>query len=252
MTATSDPISQPTAPIASRISRDIRARVTATQGDPAAEAALLAELTADARRRAGLTDSAAAPLLAAARAPRLELEHARIHAADLRRIEHRPDRGEWLARVRAAVSVRAKGDPAAQTLRNVAQTLAYFHARAPAQGWAQVTFGQMAAAAQLCCDTVRRAVRWLEAAGLLDCVNVLERRTTSDGFRRLVRAGNCYLIPPAGAGAVPAAPSAAPAAPAPSAAQRLAQTLQRWGAHFGLAIRRRGWNASPLRTLRTT
>jgi hypothetical protein len=217
-----------------------------------ADEALLRRLTAEARARAGLPDPEApaavprspiAGVLARLGAGRAE--HPKIHAADVpaRRLAA-ADTDDFLRRVRAASEARQTGDCLRGTLRQVAQALAYF-ARIQGRGCARVTFESIAKAAGVCVETARRAVRWLESAGLIDTVNVLVRRPIG-GVRRLVRDANLYLFPPAAE-----APGAAGTPPRDSAARARA-TIARWGDQLGLGLRLAGAWRDPRRTLRET
>ncbi len=216
-----------------------------------ADEALLRRLTAEARARAGLPDleepaavprSPIAAVLARLGAGRAE--HPKIHAADVPARRLPADTDDFLRRVRAASEARQTGDCLRGTLRQVAQALAYF-ARIQGRGCARVTFESIAKAAGVCVETARRAVRWLESAGLIDTVNVLVRRPIG-GVRRLVRDANLYLFPPAAD-----APGAAVTPPRDSAARARA-TIARWGDRLGLGLRLAGAWRDPRRTLRET
>lgn len=159
----------------------------------------------------------------------------KIHEADIPATVRKPDTSGFLARVRARVgSARMAGDVSAANIMGVARALAW--------GWrtqgggARLTFEALGKAANVCRDTARRAVRWLEGQQLVDTVNVMARRVI-DGARRLVLAANLYLCP---------AIEMAIGATMPPVA-RAAATLTRWAASLGLALRPQGFSRTACR-----
>ncbi len=219
-----------------------RAQLAARAGAvPALEAA---QITAHFRAGLAARGEALAPLplpLAARRAiapaAPLPIDNAVIHAADLRRLRHRPDTGGFLQRVRAATRRRTIGDPHAGTLAQAAQSIVYFLDK-QGVGYARATFAALATATGYCLETCRKAVRWLQAHGLLDVVNVLSRRVTADGYRRLVRDANLYLLrddPAAGQDAARGRPADRPHDPPPPSPA--AGVVARWGGLLAVAVR---------------
>lgn len=127
---------------------------------------------------------------------RLErVDNAKIHEGDIPRQLPKVDATAFLARARARIRDHRKpGDPASRTLRTVAQCLSWGW-RTQRSGAARLTHRALATAADCCPETLRRCIRWLEAADLVDTINVMERMTV-DGVRRIVRGANLYLAVP--------------------------------------------------------
>jgi hypothetical protein len=183
----------------------------------------------------------------ASRAGRPAVQHPKLHARDLR--PPRVSTEGYLKRVRSATDGRAAGDPRVPVLMGVAAALARawdYSGRAAQRG-----FRALATAGGICVETARKAVRWLESAGLLDTVNVIVRRELG-GRARVVRDCNLYLPPPA----LENVPDPGPQTGADGSAGRTVttdpaaiagRTLARWAPLFGLAIRPHGWNRTPVR-----
>lgn len=181
--------------------------------------------------------AAAAKLPAAARAAAgLRVENPKIWSADLKPIRGRVDKAGWLTRVRE-LPRQPLVMPA--TLLTVASSMAYFLERG-GRGYVRVTHEDLAKAAQLCIETVRKAVRALEANGLLDTFNVLVR---VDGEVR--RAANAYGL--RGFMAAVGVVADAVASKVTGAADRMTEQLRRYAVVWGLKPRQWGLNATPAR-----
>ena len=146
----------------------------------------------------------------------------------------RPDFDAWLSRARAAIRGRGRGDVLAVTADRIAGLLVYC-ARRTGDGFARVTFADLAKLAGCCVETARRAVRCLEGWGVVDTFNVLVRRPGG----AVERDANLYLLRDS------AQDSAERESPP---ADRLADRLSRYAAVFGLRARLWGLNATPLRS----
>jgi hypothetical protein len=165
----------------------------------------------------------------------------KLHAADLdsarrsrRGAASAWSRASWMAGVHAAAGARRLGDPKQHTIAAVGQALAARHDQAIAGS--TVPLDALAKACGLVRETVRRALRYLEATGLLDRINVMARRWIG-GVKRLVRDANLYLLRPT--------PSEAPAelraeAEATPVAVRQHGVIARCAAALGLRPRHGG------------
>jgi hypothetical protein len=166
----------------------------------------------------------------------------KIHEADYRDPKISTD--GWLARVRRACGDNRKlGDPLDPVIRDVAGVLS--------SRWRQrergtrITLQGIAAAARVCVETVRKAVRCLQAWRLLDVVNVMTRRQVG-GRTRVERGANAYMPAPAPApGSVsedrPDQGARRERRPPPDWADICARTLATWSPVFGAAIRAHGF-----------
>jgi hypothetical protein len=106
----------------------------------------------------------------------------------------------WLAEARQAAQQRRKGDPLSPLLMRTCDAIA----RGANEGKVALTYATIAQQVRCSANTIRRAVRWLEGAGLVETFNVQVRAGNG-----MVRGPNLYLLrAPAGgsakAGAVPA------------------------------------------------
>lgn len=208
--------------------------------DDASFGALQSEMTA---RMATAIPAAVLPVTAAAQLPiearaaaGLPAANPKIWSADLKPIPGRVDKAGWMLRVRDI------GDQPllrARTLISVAYALLWFVGREGA-GYARVSYEALAKAAKCCCETVRKALRVLEARGLLDTFNTLVRR---DGDVR--RGANAYGL----RGFVSAIGVVADAATSAvtGAADRMGEQLRRYAAVWGLKARKWGLNATAAR-----
>ena len=152
--------------------------------------------------------------------------------------KQRPDTGSFLASVGRAAALRAKGDPMATTINQVANKLVYFLAKSTSD-FVRVTFETLAKTSRVCKETARTVVRFLEARGILDTFNVVVRTADGDVWR----AANLYFL----CGDVQAAPAASAKAGAEGMIDRVTDRLRRYAATFGLKARKWGLNAFPLR-----
>lgn len=180
----------------------------------------------------------AAQIAANAGTPSAAVCNPKIWADDrgrFRRGEKFP-RGPWQAACRAAAKARQLGDVLAPTILRICEVLAW-QSSAAGQGQVAITFRYIAELTGCCVETARKAIRWLEAHGLVDTFNTLERVAG-----QMQRAANTYVL---------RMPEAAPAEQdAPAALDPIARvtaTLARWASAFGLTPRAWGLNATPLR-----
>jgi hypothetical protein len=224
-------------------SREQRAKALADQTAAARAAALATAAATDrtgASAAAALAASQARPearaptsrqVMDALPAPALEaatgrVRHPKVWAGDLRGLGPPPDLRTWETDVASRARARVLGDPLASMIRAVAAAIAG-HVRWR-KGFARVTFGSLAFAADCCRETARKVVRWLERRDMLDTVNV----TTRDGDGLIVRDANLYR-PVAVENGVAEAPCR------PPRAARMAA----WARSWGLTLRDGGFNA---------
>ena len=214
---------------------------------PAVSDAALAAMQAEAAARARAKDppERAARQIARVLPPQVQaaagirVENPRVWEADLTEVKksrQRPDTNAFQANVRKAAAGRAKGDPMAVTIYQVAGKLVFFLAKSTTD-FVRVTFETLAKTSEVCVETARKVVRFLEARGLLDTFNVVYR--TTEGDER--RAANLYFL----RGEASSQPEPSPA----GMLDRVTDRLRRYAATFGLKARRWGFNATPLRNL---
>jgi hypothetical protein len=218
----------------------------AAKGDPAALARIAADYESAALGGASMPQLAGVAATAAARLRPGRVQNPRVHDRDVRGVRM-GDRQEFARRARRVAQHRELGDPDSGKTLAVASALSWFFGRA--RRGARATHEAIATAALCCVDTVRRVVRQLERAGILDTLNVLERRELPGVGRRLVRGANLYLIPRHVASSSPhGGEEEAPAASAGlSPLERLAAVLARWAPAMGLFARAGGMNTAPAR-----
>lgn len=229
----------------------LRAQLRASRATVAAitistAAASVAALDAGAAGASPLprTHPVAAALPAPARAAGgLPVSHPRIWERDLpsglpRAMQRHFDVDGFLARSRAHARARSVGGiaPLAPATVRIAELLVW--AARKGAGIARVTFEALSTMADMCPDTARRAVRWLEQGGLVTTVNTMGRR---DGM--LVRTANAYMLN---------APAPAPAADAGDAAETIARPRigarwAEWSKALGMTARSFGFNRFPAR-----
>ena len=145
--------------------------------------AFLRALQTETSARAGV------PVRSATRAP--PVQNPKIWDSDIKPLRRRKivsDAAFW-SRFHAAVRMYGRQGMLKRTLEGAARVL--FHAvKNGGEGFARLTFDGVARALDACRETARKAIRWLEAAGLLDTFNVMTR------FRGAVRRdANLYQIP---------------------------------------------------------
>lgn len=185
------------------------------------------------RSREGRSIAAALPPGVQAAAG-LRVFHPKIWETDVRPLRTgRLDRRAWLSRLSAAARRRQKGDVLAPTIVRIGEALIYGLDRIK-RGTTRATYQSLAAFAQCCTETARKAIRFLESHSLIDIFNVLMRRENRD----IQRAANLYLF----RGDPESKPEPdKPEAPATGVISRLAE----WAAAMGLEARTWGLNATP-------
>lgn len=164
----------------------------------------------------------------------LAVVNPKLWHADVKPIPGRIDKAGWLRAVRL---LPKQPELTRATVIGVANSLAWFVGREVA-GVAKVSYETIAKAAFRCPETVRKVIRALEANGLLDTFNVLQRH---DGQVR--RGANVYGL----RGFIAAIKDVVDATTSAvtGAFDRMGEQLRRYAGAWGLKARKWGLNATP-------